>query len=107
MLASVVSKIDDKFRTQVLQLDSGKVVQGMVVEETPEVVKLVENPLVKTEPVVIRKSEIEERAASKVSIMPKGLLDKLTRDEILDLVSFLAARGDPKSPIFAAGGHHH
>src|SRR6185312_14994959 len=50
--------------------------------------KIVENPLVKADPVVINKGEIEERTVSKVSIMPKGLLDKLSRDEILDLVSF-------------------
>ena len=56
---------------------------------------------------VIKKSEIEQRTVSKVSIMPKGLLDKLTRDEILDLVSFLAARGDAKHVIFQGGHHHH
>ncbi len=99
-------KIEEKYQTQVIQLDNGRVVQGMVVEETPEVVKLIENPLVKADPVVVPKSQIEERTVSKVSIMPKGLLDKLTRDEILDLVSFLAARGDSKHVIFQSGHHH-
>ena len=41
--------------------------------------------------------------------MPKGLLDKLTRDEILDLVAYIAARGKKDHPLFQAGahGHHH
>ena len=30
---------------------------------------------------------------SLVSMMPKGLLDKLTRAEILDLVAYIAAKG--------------
>ncbi len=38
--------------------------------------------------------------------MPKGLLDKLTREEILDLIAYIAARGDAKSPLFQ-GQHDH
>ena len=38
--------------------------------------------------------------------MPKGLLDKLTREEILDLVAYVAAHGDPKHKLFQ-GAHAH
>jgi hypothetical protein len=54
----------------------------------------------------LKPSEIVDRAKSPNSIMPKGLLDKLTREEILDLVTYVAAGGDPKSPLFQ-GGHDH
>ena len=38
--------------------------------------------------------------------MPKGLLDKLTREEILDLVAYLHARGNKDHAVFqGAGGH--
>ena len=85
-------------------------VSGLIVEETPDVVKIVENPLASTEPKVLKKTEIVSRKQSPASIMPKGLLDKLTREEILDLVSYIAAGGDPKHPLFQgdhAMGHHH
>ena len=65
---------------------------------------IVENPLASAVPKVIKKSEITARAKSPVSIMPKGLLDKLTREEILDLVAYIAAGGDPKHAVFQ-GGH--
>ncbi len=32
--------------------------------------------------------------------MPKGLLDKLTKDEILDLVAYIASRDGVNSPLF-------
>ena len=32
--------------------------------------------------------------------MPKGLLDKLSREEILDLVAYVFSRGDKKNPLF-------
>ena len=102
-------KIDDKYRTNVFELKSGKVVSGMVLEETDETVKLIENPLAATSPVVIRKTDVADRAKSPSSIMPKGLFDKLTREEILDLMAYVIARGDARNPLFHLGadGHQH
>ncbi len=37
------------------------------------------------------KSEVEEKVALKVSAMPKGMVNVLTREEILDLLAFLEA----------------
>src|SRR5262249_15476810 len=70
-------RINEKFQTVTLQTDTGQVVTGLIVAETPEELKLVENPLVKCEPLVVAKSSIEDRTPSKVSLMPQGLLDKL------------------------------
>ena len=69
-------------------------------------VKVIENPLAKAEPIVLKKSR--DRRAEEVadSIMPKGLLDKLTREEILDLVAYVVGRGDMKATVYS-GGHEH
>ena len=102
------AKINEKYQTNVIELDSGKVVTGLVIEETPDVIKIVENPLLKTDPLIIKRGSVIERTKSKTSIMPKGLLDKLTRDEILDLVAYVNARGNKNHPAFKAeGGHKH
>jgi len=37
---------------------------------------------------------------------PKGPLDKLTREEILDLLAYVVARGNAKDAVFQ-GGHGH
>ena len=37
---------------------------------------------------------------------PKGPLDKLTREEILDLLAYVAARGNAEDTVFQ-GGHGH
>ncbi len=101
------AEIEDKYASYSFETDSGQVVTGMILEETPDVVKVIENPLVKADAKVLKKSEILGRKKSPTSIMPKGLLDKLTRDEILDLVSYVAARGDAKDPLFKGQGHEH
>ncbi len=46
-------------------------------------------------------------AKSPISIMPKGLLDKLTREEILDLVAYIASGANPKSDLYHQAGHAH
>ena len=38
--------------------------------------------------------------------MPKGLLDKLTREEIFDLLAFVYARGDKKHELFEHEHQH-
>jgi putative heme-binding domain-containing protein len=100
-------RIEDKYATYVFSLDSGKLVTGLVLEENADTVKVIENPLVKSQPVILKKAEIADRRKSPTSIMPKGLLDKLNREEILDLVAYITARGHADSPLFHGGGHMH
>lgn len=97
-------KIEEKFQSYTFALDSGKIVTGMVLEETPETVTVIENPLAKTKPLVISKDEIELREKAAKSIMPEGLASKLTMEEILDLVAYVYAKGDKKNKLFE--GHH-
>ena len=92
------ARIDEKYQTHVFSTKSGNVVTGMILEETPQRIKVVENPLARTTPVFLDRSDIEDRSRSQTSIMPKGLLDKLTREEILDLIAYIAARGDARAP---------
>lgn len=103
------AKINEKYQTTVILTEGGQTITGIVLSESGTEVKLIENPLLKAEPIVIKKDEIANRKLSPVSVMPKGLLDKLSKEEILDLVAYLAARGDKKSPLFgkAADGHEH
>src|SRR5262249_27767318 len=99
-------RINEKYFSYIFETQSGKIVTGLVVAETPDEVKVTQDPLVKLEPIVLKKSDIVERKKSTISIMPKGLLDKLTHEEILDLVAYVAARGRADHPLFQ-GEHHH
>lgn len=101
------AKINEKFQTVTLTLDSGKIISGLIVNETPQAIRVIENPLAKAEPIEIPVSEIETRQKSAVSLMPNGLLDKLTREEVLDLLAYIVARGDEHAAAFHGAGHHH
>ncbi|HTK73880.1 MAG TPA: c-type cytochrome, partial [Gemmataceae bacterium] len=100
-------KIDDKYRTWSFETNSGKNVIGMIIEETADKVTLIENPLVSARPTELKKSDIANRDKSNVSMMPKGLFDKLTKDEILDLLAYVYSGGNEKHAAYQGGGHHH
>ena len=98
--------IDEKYQSYTFLMDDGRSIIGMVTEENDQVVKVVIDPLAKDAATVLQKDEIEEKIKSSVSMMPKGLLDKLSREEILDLIAYVFAKGDPKHPLFAEHAHH-
>ena len=100
-------KINEKYQTWILETESGKLITGLILEETADVVKIIENPLAKAEAILLKPSEILSRKKSDQSIMPKGLLDKLSREEILDLMAYLISRGNPQHRLFQDAGHAH
>jgi putative heme-binding domain-containing protein len=99
------AKINEKYQTYIFVTKAGQTITGVILEEKPDQLKIIENPLAKSEPRILKTSDIEAREKSPVSMMPKGLLDKLSRDEILDLIAYIAARGDRNHPLFRGDGH--
>jgi putative heme-binding domain-containing protein len=98
--------IHEKFQTFAFELSSGKVVKGIILEETPQAVKIIENPLVKAETMVLKPGDIDSRRKEPQSMMPKGLLDKLSRAEILDLLAYVLSRGNRNHELFRSEGGH-
>ena len=99
-------KIDEKYVTQKFSMESGEIISGVVLFEDDLMIRYVENPLANASPKAIRVADIEDRSISKVSIMPKGLLDNLTREEILDLIAYVYAKGDKKHEVYESGHDH-
>ena len=93
--------IEAEYRTQVITDDRGKLYSGVVVFEDEQVVKLMANPLDENCQVEqVSKDTIDERDESKVSIMPEGLLNTMTRDEIVDLLAYVISGADPQHPSY-------
>ena len=45
-------------------------------------------------------SEVESSRKSPVSLMPQGLLDSLSAEEILDLIMYVDSEGDRENRAF-------
>ena len=93
--------VSDQYEASVFVLDSGRTVTGRVVNLNNDRIMVCENMLEPGALTTIPRDEIEETQASKVSMMPAGLINTLSREEVLDLVAYLQSGGDPDSPVFA------
>lgn len=98
--------IDEKFASTTLLLDSGKTITGMIMKEDENKIEIVIDPLAKNQATIVNVEEVEARKKSKLSPMPLGMVDKLSREEILDLVAYIISKGDMKHKVFE-GGHDH
>ncbi|HUG17970.1 MAG TPA: c-type cytochrome, partial [Planctomycetaceae bacterium] len=81
-------RIDPKYAMQVIVTDQGKVVTDIVQAEDAQTISILDNPEAK-EPTVVKRSEIEEIVKTSKSMMPKALLDRFSKDEILEILAFL------------------
>ncbi|MDG2359286.1 MAG: plastocyanin/azurin family copper-binding protein, partial [Planctomycetaceae bacterium] len=94
--------IDRKFQGWVVVTDAGKQFTGMKVSEDEKSVKLMPNPLgiENCEPIVIAKDMIEIMQPSPISLMPAKLLNTMSLEEVLDLVAYIDAKGNPDHAVF-------
>ncbi|MEX2175136.1 MAG: PVC-type heme-binding CxxCH protein [Pirellulaceae bacterium] len=83
------------YQANILRLADGRVVQGVILEETPQTLAVqTANEIVR-----IPTGEIQARKVSPLSMMPEGLLDRLSPDQVRDLVSYLASPRQVPLPI--------
>ena len=87
-------KIDPKYAVQIVYTLKGKVISGIVKEETKQAISIIVNPEA-PKPTVIDRDDIDEVAKSSKSMMPKALLDRFTEDEILELLHYLESVAGP------------
>jgi putative membrane-bound dehydrogenase-like protein len=84
------------YRALVLALTDGRVINGLPVEDTGE--KLV----VKTadgQRITLRPGDVEDRKSSDVSLMPDGLAQTFSDQELVDLLTFLSSLREPVSIV--------
>lgn len=92
--------ISDRYQNLTVIKKDGDEVSGCITEETPEKLVLVTN-LATNERAEVPKNEIEKRSTSTLSAMPEGLVNVLSREEILDLLAYLEADGKNDPKVFA------
>jgi putative heme-binding domain-containing protein len=76
------------FATVVVQLKSGQVLSGIKVAESESLLTLADNLGQKQQ---VSKADIEQEETSALSTMPEGLEKRMTDEEFVDLIAFLAS----------------
>jgi putative heme-binding domain-containing protein len=80
-------EIQSNYTNYVIVDKQGRIYDGLLAAETAEAVTL----RGEYENVSLRRGEIEEMRASKVSLMPEGLEENMSRQDLADVIAYLRA----------------
>jgi putative heme-binding domain-containing protein len=92
--------INPQFRHTTFTLKSGDVVTGSIVDVLNKKIVVAPVMLAPEATVEIAEADVKSEAPSSVSPMPAGLLNELTKDEIVELMAFLDASGDRTAAVY-------
>jgi len=89
-------EISDQYEATIFQTEEETII-GRVANLNGNMLMVSTNMLDPGNFVNVDRNEIVDLKPSKVSMMPSGLMDTLTADEIIDLLVYLQSGGNPKS----------
>ena len=92
--------LSEQYENTIVTLKNGDEHTGRLIEETPDQLVLIPNPLLPDTRVSLKKLEVRNRMASKISPMPEGLLNGLSKEDILDLLAFIESSGRRQHSAF-------
>lgn len=86
--------VNKDYQMQLLQLIDGRVITELVLSETPAALTI----QTVTEKIVVPTTEIEQRKLSPVSLMPDGLLQNLSPEQVRQLLGYLTGPAEVPLP---------
>jgi putative heme-binding domain-containing protein len=93
-------EINEQYVPMVIVTNDEEVFQGIVVNLKGDTIEINTDPLDPNQRKSIDRKEIASIEPSKVSPMPTGLLNVLTKEEVLDLMAYILSGGDPSHEAF-------
>ena len=88
--------IPDTFQNSMITTDDGRVITGRIINDDGQTLAVRTHPFAR-ELTHILVAKIEHQTPAPISEMPQGLINVLTKDEILDLIHYLRSGNDLKN----------
>ena len=101
------SQIQEKFQTYKFLTADGQTYAGVIMAEDDHVYKIATNLLTPNSLTTIEKKLVDQKLTSTTSAMPTGLVNVLTRDEIVDLLSFVESGANLPAHLQHSQPHGH
>ncbi len=93
--------ISDQYQSTELETADGNSVIGRITVEENGKLFVATNPFAPSETVPVNAADVKSRHAYPVSLMPPGLINGLNAGELLDLLAYIQAGGNPQDKAFA------
>ena len=92
--------ISDQFAATEFKLDDGNVVTGRVANASADTISVSTNMFDYTAITQVPRDKIVSMEDSATSMMPPGMINNLTEDQIADLSAYILSLNYPKGPMF-------
>lgn len=93
--------LSEQYMMTMFTMKDGTVTAGRISQENADKAVVMTNPFDTATTATVSKADVKSRELSKASLMPPGLLNTFSEDEILDLLAYLESMGDEKHPNFS------
>lgn len=104
LLESIIEpgkEISDQYGQMIFEMKDGSIVTGRIMNLSGDVVKVNTNMMNPDDITDVDRKRLKEMKPSPISMMPPGLVNTLSKDDVLDLLAYLLSKGDPEDPLFA------
>ena len=91
--------VSEQYANEEFKMKDGAAVIGRIVAETPEAYT-VRPSLLAPDMQEVKKANVVSHGPSKVSPMPPGLISTLSKEDVLDLLAYLASGGKEEAVAF-------
>lgn len=92
--------ISDQYQQTQFLLEDGRLIEGRVINLNGDNLMVLTDMFDPSRLENINRKTVEQMQPSPNSMMPEGLLNTFTEEDILDLMAFLRAGGDPDHEVF-------
>ena len=103
LLENIISPsavISDQFGTEQIERTDGDPIVGRVVGEANGELQIMANPFAPDEKVTVKTAVVKARKPFNVSMMPPGLINSLSPDELQDLLAYILSSGNAADAMF-------
>lgn len=94
------ASISEQYMASIVKLKQGDPLHGRLIQRNEKEVTVATNPFDLNELTRAPADKVESVEFSQVSIMPRGMITGMNRDELMDLMAFLLSGGDPRHRVF-------
>lgn len=104
LLESIIEpgkEIPDQYGQMIFEMKDGSTVSGRIMNLAGDNVQVNTNMMNPDEIVSVDRKRLKTMKKSPVSMMPAGLINSLSKDDVLDLLAYLLSRGNESDPMFA------
>lgn len=92
--------VSDQYDSHLITKKDGSSLLGRIVLQEGGALKVMTNPFAPTALFTLQDSEVAKVETQAISMMPPGLINVLSPEELLDLLAYIMSSGNPAAPAF-------